>query len=372
MPPDHVSVIGAGPAGLAAAIALARGGVPVTVYEQHRTPGRRFHGDFQGLENWTTEEDVLHRLERLGIAIDFGCRPLRALTLADSELIPHLVEADRPLVYVVKRGPDEDSFDSRLAAQAAALGVTFRFGWHAQADELAGPVIVATGPQRTQGIVAGMVATTSHPDQIVAIASDEIAPKGYAYCVIWSGRATLATVLMRDFDRAWECLEGTRRAFARLGLADFREIHRFGGRAHVSATDPLSVGSRLYVGEAAGLQDYLFGFGLRYATTSGHLAARALLGGGSYDELVARHLAGPLRAGFVNRLLYNATGDRTYGRLIRWLARPGRARRRARLLYSLTPLHRALWPVAALAARAPDADRARARHGAAAATRAAT
>lgn len=35
----RVSVVGAGPAGLAAALELARGGARVTVYEQHRTPG---------------------------------------------------------------------------------------------------------------------------------------------------------------------------------------------------------------------------------------------------------------------------------------------------------------------------------------------
>lgn len=36
------------------------------------------------------------------------------------------------------------------------------------------------------------------------------------------------------------------------------------------------IGPRMYVGEAAGFQDALFGFGLRYALTSGHLAGRAV------------------------------------------------------------------------------------------------
>ena len=45
-----------------------------------------------------------------------------------------------------------------------------------------------------------------------------------------------------------------------------------------------SNGSR-FVGEAAGFQDYLFGLGIRYALTSGSLAARSILEERDYDEL---------------------------------------------------------------------------------------
>lgn len=239
-------MIGAGPAGLAA-LELARGGARVTVYEQHRTPGGHLPGDFQALENWTTDADVLTWLEGLGVAVDFRCRPTHRITLADADLARYAVASGRPLCYVVKRGPDEDSLDRHLAAQAAAHGVAFRFGRRVCADELAGPVIVATGPGSTEGIVAGIVAETSHPDQVAAITSDAVVPKGYVDCVVWSGRATLATVVMRDFARARAYLVEARRAFARLGLSDFRGARRFGGRAHVGVGDPLVQGSRLYV-----------------------------------------------------------------------------------------------------------------------------
>lgn len=342
---QRVSVIGAGPAGLAAAIELAGAGVAITVYEQHATPGGRFHGDFQGLENWTSDDDVLHALERQGIAINFPNRPTSQITVAGADLERFTIRSDRPLAYLVKRGREEDSLDRRLAAQAAASGVTFRFHSRVHAEELPGPVIVATGPRGTEGIAAGIVASTSHRDQCVAIVSDAIAPKGYAYCAIWSGRATLATVLMRDFPRAWACLDEARAAFARLGLTDFRNARRFGGRVHVSCTDRLIEGRRLFVGEAAGLQDYLFGFGLRYALVSGHLAAQALLTGERYDALVARHLRHSLRAGFVNRYLFDRLGDRGHARLIRWLAGGGEGLRRLRRLYTFSPAHRMAWPL---------------------------
>lgn len=66
-----VGIVGAGPAGLACAIGLARAGYPVIVHEQHNAVGARFHGDFQGLENWSSDEDVLEEIARRGIGCDF-------------------------------------------------------------------------------------------------------------------------------------------------------------------------------------------------------------------------------------------------------------------------------------------------------------
>ncbi len=349
--PGLVSVVRGGPSGLAAAIALARQDIPVTVYEQHRDVGVRFHGDFQGLENWTSEEDVLSWLAGLGIALDCRYRPTHEVTLVDPALVPAQVRADRPLLYLVKRGSDADSLDSCLRVQAETAGVRFEFGRRVDPGDLPEPVIVATGPRGTQAVVAGIVAETSHPDQLVVIARDSLAPKCYAYCIVWRGRATLAAALAREFHSAWQCFERARAAFAILGLSEFHHEHRFGGRANICLRRQLVQARRLYVGEAAGLQDYLLGFGLRYALLSGHLAARSLLTGEPYAGPVSRCLREHFRAGFVNRLLYNQLGDRGYRWFIRWMHRGGDVRQRARRVYSLTPLHRVLWPLARAMAR---------------------
>ncbi|HFD80676.1 MAG TPA: NAD(P)/FAD-dependent oxidoreductase, partial [Gammaproteobacteria bacterium] len=57
--PVTVKISGAGPAGLAAALAVLGAGGRARVYERRSEVGGRFHGDFQGLENWTLEQDVL-------------------------------------------------------------------------------------------------------------------------------------------------------------------------------------------------------------------------------------------------------------------------------------------------------------------------
>ncbi len=55
---EIINVIGAGPAGLVAAINLAKADFAVMLHESAPSVGHRFHGDFQGIENWTTEDDV--------------------------------------------------------------------------------------------------------------------------------------------------------------------------------------------------------------------------------------------------------------------------------------------------------------------------
>lgn len=348
--PERVSVVGAGPAGLAAAIELARNGVDVVVYEQRSEVGRRFHGDFQGLENWTTEDDVGVWLARLGIAMDFPHRPIESITLVTPELEPYRVRDDRPLLYLVRRGPQSDTLDQGLKTQSERLGVRICFERRVSPATHSGPIIWATGPTTTQAVVAGVLAKTSHPDQVLAIACNALAPRCYAYCVIWNGRATLATALATRFGDAWRCFERARQAFARLGLSDFRDECRFGGRANIAVGRRFQRGEEFWVGEAAGLQDYLLGFGLRYAILSGHLAARALLAGTSYRELLERHLGRQFRAGLANRLLYNRAGDRGYRYLIRWVSRATSVRSLARRVYAMTPFHRVIYPLAWVAA----------------------
>lgn len=238
MSDQPIAVVGAGPAGLAAAIELARHRVPVVVYERHAEVGGRFHGDFQGIENWTTEEDALSWLGRLGIHPLWPHRPIHEVTLVDPDLVRWPVRADRPLLYLVERGPGPRSLDRALRAAAESLGVQLRLRVTVRPWELRGPVILATGPRETRAVVAGILAETSHPDQVVAIAKESLAPKCYAYCVIWEGRATVAAALARDFRSAWKRFERARAVFAHLGLSDFRNERRFGGRADVCGPAP--------------------------------------------------------------------------------------------------------------------------------------
>ena len=188
-------VVGAGPAGLAAAITFAKAERPVRVLERHRSVGQRFHGDMQGLENWSVPEDALDRIRGMGIDADFDYRPFDAVTFYDSQLRAAVVRTPRPLFYLLRRGSTSGTLDTALLRQARAVGAEVRLG--ETAHTAAPGTILATGPGSADGLVAGFTFSTTLADQAHAIVHPTLAPAGYAYLLIWDGRGTVATSLVQ-------------------------------------------------------------------------------------------------------------------------------------------------------------------------------
>ncbi len=123
-----VEIVGAGPAGLAAAITAARQGSKAIVYERAEEPGSRFQGDFQGLENWTTSRDVLEDLGDIGIDTGFDRFPVREQVVWVPGGREYRFRSGEPLFYLVRRGGQHGTFDTALARQAEAEGVEIRWG----------------------------------------------------------------------------------------------------------------------------------------------------------------------------------------------------------------------------------------------------
>ena len=343
---EALTVIGAGPAGLTAAILACRAGRKVTVYERRREVGGRFHGDFQGLENWSTERDVLDEIRALGIEPSFPTFPFREQVCFGPDGREHVLRSSsRPFYYLVRRGPGPDTLDSALKEQALAAGAEIRFG-----ESLPRPPagsVVAWGPRRADALAVGYLFETDLPDSAFAILDDRLAPRGYAYLLVQGGRATLATCLWRDYHNEATYLERTLDFFQRkLGFAMYGP-RKFGSAVSAHLSPPTAANHVFWAGEASGAQDALWGFGIRYALRSGKLAASLdpqadPLG---YRRLWEKLIGQPLRASFVNRYLYERAGKAGYRGFLWCLSHsrsPGRLLGR---LYTPAWWQRAVFPL---------------------------
>ncbi len=341
----ELQVAGAGPSGLAAALTVAKAGRRVSVFERRSDVGARFHGDFQGLENWTTETDVLDELAVMGIEPNFEATPFRKCIAFDPMGRSFTFDARAPIWYQVRRGSEEGTVDYALKGQALAAGVQLRLS---QAlDHLTGGGIVAHGPHRADAIAVGYVFDTDAPDGAYAALSDDLAPKGYSYLLICGGRGTVASCMFADFHNERAYLERTVDFFRdKVGL-EYTNPRRFGGFGNVYAAGTARRDDLLFVGEAAGFQDALFGFGMRYALLSGHLAGRAWLAGRSelYDQGWRSQLEPLLRLAMVNRFMYERLGNRGYESLMRRIDRSGDAREFLGAWYTSGSFRRWLFPL---------------------------
>ena len=344
MKTDPIRIAGAGLSGLSAAICLAQRGHSVEILERNRESGQTRHADWDAIENWTTEEDFLACLAGWGIEPFFENRAPLWFEVYDPKGDCYRVELPRPFFYLLKRGTGPGSIEQTLKEQALAHGVTIHYNRAAAQDE----VDIWAAGARSAGFFLGTGITfrTKHPDVVAGLVDTLAAPKAYAYLVIVDGFATLSVVLTRDFKQARGYLEYCLKAFQRyksFDMQDVRQTSGFGGLVSAFWQTPSHL---ITVGEAAGLQDFLWGFGIRHALHSGHLAARALDEGLEYSKLVARDIHPLVRASIINRMFYDRVGNRAYTALIRHFAASQDLPSRIRPWYRGLPLHRIMWPLA--------------------------
>lgn len=342
-----VSISGAGPAGLAAAITLTRAGIPAVVRELRSDVGGRFHGDYQGIENWTTPGDVLEELDAIGIEPTFDHAAFREGLFFDPSGREFLLRSPDPFFYLVRRGCARGTLDSALKQQALSCGVEIRMGRRTGAADR--PEIVSHGPRGCAVVAVGYVFETEMADGVFGVLSDDLAPKGYSYLLVHGGFGTVAACLFSDFPGQKRYLAQTLEFFEKRAGLRMRNPVAFGGTGQVFPPGSALRGGILLAGEAAGFQDALWGFGIRYALLSGHLAARALLAGRpeDYDSLWRTRFGGLLRTSFVNRFFYARMGHRGYRWLMGALRRAPDPREWLRRFYGPRLWKRALFPVAA-------------------------
>ena len=316
--PSPIRIAGAGPSGLASAIVLARAGRAVEVHEAKSDVGMRFIGDLQIIEGSSETEPVPDFLRRVGIERNFYFRPADWATFYDHRGVGRAIRSAAPYGWFIRRGAEEGTLDRGLLAQARVAGATVIFNSRIDVGPASAapdrpqslPQIVATGPASPDGLAREMTWRTSDPERIDVFFNHKLSPGGYSYLFILDGIATFGCAIVADFKRIDEYFDHSLAEAQRLHRFDVPAEHRTGySYMNFHLKRRATSGGARYVGEAAGFQDYLFGLGIRYALTSGVLAARSILEERDFDELWRSELGEKQETSLVNRFLYEAGGN---------------------------------------------------------------
>jgi flavin-dependent dehydrogenase len=339
----EIKILGAGIAGLTASINLAKAGFDVTVFERSQTVGRRFHNDLQGLENWSDETDALEILKNLSLKTDFWNRGFKEATIY-TDLQKEFIARDADnLCYLVQRGPI-DSLDESLKNQALDAGVKIIFNAKADRKECD---IIATGVsgKRSVGLVKGIVFDTDLEDSAILLLNDKFAFKGYSYLLVADGRATMASVVIRDLSKSNLCFKNTLEAFSKLEKNFKIENKRsFAGYGTFAVNDSHRQDQRLFVGEAAGFQDLFLGFGMKYALLSGYAAAKSIVEQEDYDKICRELFSDKQKASAANRLIYELSGQRGYNHIADRLSNSRSPKSWLKDQYSFSLIKRLIYP----------------------------
>lgn len=306
---ENVKILGAGPAGLSAAINLAREGYSVDIFEKNQDVGERVNRNIQGLENWSTEEDIIDEFKKMNIKSNFEYEPFKKLRITNTKKNWDFL-CKRPAFYLINRGTDENSFDMGLKEQALENGVNIRFGETLPIDEVD---LVATGPDSKWKFAAarGYIFNTDHENIAVGLVNNYHAYKGYSYLLISNGLGCIATVLFEGFNDLNKYFNRTLTAFTGEYDLTIENKSKFAGFGSFSSKI-VNPKNKIFIGEKAGFQDVLWGFGIRNAVKSGFLAAKSILEDDDYYSLVKKYFKPRLNASLVNRFFWEKLASNNY------------------------------------------------------------
>ena len=340
-------VAGAGPAGLAASITLARAGAGVVLYERGSDVGRQYDGNLQMLTNYPDRKDALDELREL--APDTGVRS-RAQHCADLYTPSNTLRqarSEKPFGYMIMRGPGGDMLDGALRDAALRAGVEIKTNTRI---DPADAHIVATGGGHVSGIAREWFGEVDIEDCFAVHFDNRYTPGGYGYLLVSGGRAVLGAAVTRKFNRIGRAFDLTVSWFKeRYALPEITK-HTNSGRASLFlAKSGRDESGRLFAGEAGGFSDFFLGFGIRSALQSGRLAAESLLADADYDTKWKKFFDRRIEMGLLNRFAYEMLGNSSYRLLLR-LATTGDFRRMGSWLYEpnifklcILPVVRAVW-----------------------------
>jgi len=305
----NIKIMGGGISGLCAAINLAKAGYKVDVFEKKEDCGKRFHGDLEGFENWSSQKNVLDEMQSYNLKINFDCIAFNSICMTDGKIILRN-SFEKPIFYIVKRGVLKNSLDQGLKNQALDLGINIYFNSNIKKNDV-DIISIGVAENKLIAIAKGITFDTEAEDIAVALLNNKTSNNGYSYLLINNGYGTMCSVnyyikgvnINAYFKKTYEII-------TKLFDFDIKNEKKAGGFGCFLIKPRLIEDGKIYTGEAAGLQDFLWGFGMRYAVISGFLAATSIIENRNYAELIKQKLSDRIKTSIVNRYVIEMIGNR--------------------------------------------------------------
>ena len=306
-----IHIMGAGLSGLASATLLARAGREVHVHDIREDSGARFDGDFQALENWSMEEDFFDQLEEWGFdSKRFKATEFKVIDLIHPDDKITQPRSDRVSYRIIERGTSEHTIDQGFKRMALEAGAKIHYKSRVKEEDC---TIIACGPKGTSAVAYGEIFHTTYKNHISFQLNDKLAPGSYSYMIIIDGVGLICTCLWRKQKKSERFLNETIAWYQnKYPHIDMKPVKRVGGKGDFTINRNYKQDGRYYVGESGGLQDFMWGFGMRMAIWSGTLAAKDILGECDYEREVRKKLMPYVKTSVVNRWLMNRVGNRTF------------------------------------------------------------
>jgi len=247
---------------------------------------------------------------------------------------------------VVERGTDEHCIDQGFKRMAIAAGAEIHYESKVDPNTCD---IIAAGPKDSSAIAFGEIFHTEHPNHVAFQLNDKLAPGAYSYLIIIDGVGLICTCLWRQQKKSGRYLNETIAWYDEHYELNRKPIKRVGGKGDFSLPTKYIHENKIYVGEAGGLQDFMWGFGMRYAITSGVLAAQSILEECDYEKEVKNRLVPLIKISAINRFLMNRVGDRGFKMVAKyWMRdqkRKGDGLQFMKWVYQPGIIRKALWPI---------------------------
>jgi flavin-dependent dehydrogenase len=220
-------------------------------------------------------------------------------------------------MYLVKRGPLEDAIDHALQKQATDAGIPIIFRSKLNADDAD---IVATGRKEPNFIVTGITFPFDHPDKAITLFDDRLSLGIYSYFIANDHIGEIASINPADRKDHKTRFDLTVKRFEEILNFKVSTItYRFAAPGSLYFLKNARINNQCFIGEAAGFQDCLAGFGMMYALKSGYHAAQSIIRNENYDRLWQADMLKPMAVSRTNRFLFEKLSNDGYEKLVKML-----------------------------------------------------